>query len=151
MCQGWHFLLLICFTTSVTKKGSTNAKPFFASISKMDESELRSERKQGQRGQLEALFPEGYADDGDEEKDAGDGIPQGVFPAKENQPDDVGDWVLVEVGFDCLSKREGDKFGDFETLFSERNSDDGDAPEDSRKRPKDAGPQTDEYEPKDVS
>lgn len=104
-------------------------------------------------GHLEVLPAEGNADDGDAIKQPDDEEPQGVYPAKQDRPDDV--QYRLETrrlgGDDGLAKGPDDEAGELEELDADGDADDGDAPAKPLEEEGDGGEETAENDPDDIA
>lgn len=111
-----------------------------------------AERRQRQTGNLEKLFAEGNADDGDAPDNSAQQIAQSHGDAEEKNPDDIGNQGrrAATVNDILLEGTEG-QTGKFEALASVRNPDDGDAPDQPGKPPRQSAQEPAEDEPENIA
>ena len=113
--------------------------------------DLGAEGHEAKLGELEVLLAEWDADDGDAEDDADDAFNDGEFEAAEDDPDNVQDRMLPKVAVDFLAKRPDDEAGHLPDLLPERDTDDGNAPNQAYKEIGNGHFETAENDPDDVS
>ena len=95
-----------------------------------------AEGHQGKFGDLEALFPEGDADDRDAVDHSADRSAERQWQARDQEPDDIQDQrTRTAAVFDILAEGEEAKTREFKTLQSPGDTDDRDAPEDACQEP----------------
>ena len=114
-------------------------------------SDVRTEREQRQLCQFEALLTERDANDGNIEYNARNRIAECQFETAEDQPDDIGDGVFAEIGFDDGAKGPKRQTCQFERLQAKRNTDDGDAPQKAEQKPGNGAAEANKDEPNDVA
>jgi len=98
------------------------------------------EREQRYLCQLEALESEGNSDDGDAIDAADYQICQGKFPSEEDYPEDISQ-EAADAGFvigDLFAEWPEGKSRELEALYTEGNSDYGNAADDTCNKPQDS-------------
>ena len=103
-----------------------------------------------ERSQLEALFAEGDADDGDAPEDACKKVGNCKTDAAQEEPDDVGDRVLAEVSGNRFAEGPKSECSQLKCLLAEGNTDDGNTPNKTDEEPSDCGAESRKEEPKNV-
>ena len=116
---------------------------------------MLSEWAESQSGKFEVLLAERNADDGDAQYDAEHQVGKADPDAAQQNPEDVHDDAQASAGLrsglDFLAERAEGQQTDFEGLYTERNTDDSNAPDNSRKEPKCRADTAEGEEPQNIS
>lgn len=100
-----------------------------------DFSDGCAKRLNGKFCELKALFAEGDTDNGYAPNYTAQKEAEGKEKTTENNPDYVRNRMLAEIRLCFVAERPDYKFCDFEALFTKRNTDYGDAPNNPDEKP----------------
>ena len=111
----------------------------------------RAEGSEGELRKLEALLAEGDTDDGNAPDKTSEHETESNAESTKDEPDDVSKRMLAKVGVYSLAKGSKGKLCHLESLLAEGDTDDGDAPNDTKEEPSKCRRKTGKEEPKKIA